>query len=173
MFFKTTNDRINFILKEYQNEKLQKEKPKNIYLNFWLNFSSNFKDPSFVKIISENSMMKQKLKDIFKKIDEFLEDNLATEGTLYLNLEKFSQRIKNNLDTYTLILVRFFDFYHNVKDSEISEIASYFSSYETYFKNFFTFSKYDLANFSNLLSEKPGYAYLDFKGNFSIIIHNI
>jgi hypothetical protein len=80
LFFKTTNDKIYKILSEYQNEKLQKEKARNIYLNFWLNFSSNFRDPTFVRIISENSLMQQKLKEIFSKIDKFLSDNLATEG---------------------------------------------------------------------------------------------
>jgi hypothetical protein len=167
LFFKTSNDKIYKILNEYQNEKLQKDKARNIYLNFWLNFSSNFRDPTFVRIISENSLMQQKLKEIFSKIDKFLSDNLGTEGKILLIIERFSQRIKNNLDSYTLILVRFFDFYHNVKESEISEIANLFSSYEEYFDNFLKFSKYDLAKFSNLLSEKPGWAHLDFKGNFS------
>ena len=71
------------------------------------------------------------------------------------------------MNLFTHILVRIFDFYNNVKESEISEITSAYNIFEKYFENFKKYSKYDLKNFSNLLSEKPGWAYLDFKGNFS------
>ena len=76
------------------------------------------------------------------------------------------------MNLYTHILVRIYDLFKNIKESKLleqvdSQITYY--NYEKYFDNFKKFSKYDLFNFSNLVYEKPGWAYLDFKGNFSKI----
>jgi len=71
------------------------------------------------------------------------------------------------LNLFTHILVRIFDFYYIIKESKISKIVENFPYYEKLFENFKQFSKYDLLNFSNLILEKPGWACLDFKGNFS------
>ena len=51
-------------------------------LNFWLNFSLNFKDPSFVKFLLVSSdvervkFIKQKIKEIILIIVQFLYNNL-------------------------------------------------------------------------------------------------
>lgn len=63
--------------------------------------------------------------------------------------------------------MRIYDLYRNIRESDISEVTERFPNFETYFENFKKFTKYDLYNFSNLVYEKPGWACLDFKGNFS------
>jgi hypothetical protein len=69
------NDKIQKILDEYNKDNYQKD-----YLNFLLNFSCNFRDPTFVKFIKEISDVYTKLMEILKKIENFLEENLSTEG---------------------------------------------------------------------------------------------
>ena len=59
-------------------------------LNFWLNFSLNFKDESFVNLIESDidkqkcSFIKKKLKDIILIIYQFLKQNLSTQGKLII-----------------------------------------------------------------------------------------
>ena len=59
-------------------------------LNFWLNFSLNFKDESFVNLIQSDidkqkcSFIKKKLKDIILIIYQFLKQNLSTQGKIIL-----------------------------------------------------------------------------------------
>lgn len=73
------NDKIQRILDDYNKENYQKD-----YLNFLLNFSCNFRDSTFVKFIKEISDVYNKLVEILKKIEIFMEDNLSTEGKKYL-----------------------------------------------------------------------------------------
>ena len=59
-------------------------------LNFWLNFSLNFKDESFVNLIQSDidkqkcSFIKKKLKDIILIVYQFLKQNLSTQGKLII-----------------------------------------------------------------------------------------
>ena len=59
-------------------------------LNFWLNFSLNFKDESFVNLIESDidkqkcSFIKKKLKDIILIVYQFLKQNLSTQGKLII-----------------------------------------------------------------------------------------
>ena len=76
-------------------------------------------------------------------------------------------RIKRNLTFYTHILSRIFDLYKNLVESEIGYLFENLKNYVRFFDNFKRFSKYDLGHFSDLTWDKPGWAYLDFKGNFS------
>ena len=57
---------------------------------FWLNFSLNFKDESFVNLIESDidkqkcSFIKKKLKDIILIVYQFLKQNLSTQGKLII-----------------------------------------------------------------------------------------
>ena len=59
-------------------------------LNFWLNFSLNFKDISFIKLLQSDIdkekclFIKNKIKDILLIIYQFLNQNLSTQGKIIL-----------------------------------------------------------------------------------------
>ena len=58
--------------------------------NFWLNFSLNFKDISFINLIQSDIdkekclFIKNKIKDILLIIYQFLNQNLSTQGKIIL-----------------------------------------------------------------------------------------
>lgn len=81
--------------------------------------------------------------------------------------------MKKNINLYTHVLERMHELYKNIGDSKIFTILRTLQNYNLCFDNFKKFTKYDLSNFSNAIYDKPGWAYLDFKGNFSKIFFTI
>lgn len=134
------------------------------YLNFWLNFSSSFRDSDFVTYIIKAEDAKKKLINILKLISNFIEENLSSEDTFVLRFAK-------NPKFYSELLCRILDLYCNIKESKLSDLLTQFEKFEVYFKNFQTFSgsKLNLNELRELMFNKPGLAYLDYKGNFSKI----
>jgi hypothetical protein len=77
-------------------------------LNFWLNFSSSFRDTGFVELIQDTARAKTKLENIIKMIHTFFTDNLGTQ-------EKFSVRISKNIKLYSEVFARIIDFITNLQ----------------------------------------------------------
>lgn len=87
-YFSIAKDKLNEIISFKNGNPNEKEIYKS--LNFWLNFSLNFKDESFVNLIESDidkqkcSFIKKKLKDIILIIYQFLKQNLSTQGKLII-----------------------------------------------------------------------------------------
>jgi len=74
-FIKTSNEKIETILKDYNMMKFDQD-----YFNFWLNFSTNFRDGTFISFIADKNQIYDNLKEIMIKIETFLIENLSSEG---------------------------------------------------------------------------------------------
>ena len=87
--------------------------------NFWLNFSLNFKDTSFVNLLlykkdDRATFCINKLKDIIKLIVKFLYDNLKSE-------EAYNRILKNNHTKVYELLLKLKDIIDNVYNSDLKE----------------------------------------------------
>ena len=85
--------------------------------NFWLNFSLNFKDPSFVSLLLNEKderaiFSKKKLKEILTLIVKFLYDNLNSE-------EAYNKNMKNNHSKLYELILKFKDIIDNVYNSNL------------------------------------------------------
>ena len=74
-------------------------------LNFWLNFSLNFKDISLINLIQSEIdkekciFIKNKLKDILLMIYQFLKNNLSNQGIILIFLIFYNRTIFKNIST--------------------------------------------------------------------------
>ena len=74
-------------------------------LNFWLNFSLNFKDISLINLIQSEIdkekciFIKNKLKDILLMIYQFLKNNLSNQGIILFFLIFYNRTIFKNIST--------------------------------------------------------------------------
>ena len=74
-------------------------------LNFWLNFSLNFKDISLINLIQSEIdkekciFIKNKLKDILLMIYLFLKNNLSNQGIILFFLIFYNRTIFKNIST--------------------------------------------------------------------------
>ena len=74
-------------------------------LNFWLNFSLNFKDISLINLIQSEIdkekciFIKNKLKDILLMIYLFLTNNLSNQGIILFFLIFYNRTIFKNIST--------------------------------------------------------------------------
>ena len=74
-------------------------------LNFWLNFSLNFKDISLINLIQSEIdkekciFIKNKLKDILLMIYLFLKNNLSNQGIILIFLIFYNRTIFKNIST--------------------------------------------------------------------------
>lgn len=74
-------------------------------LNFWLNFSLNFKDISLINLIQSEIdkekciFIKNKLKDILLMIYQFLKNNLSNQGIIFFFLIFYNKTIFKNIST--------------------------------------------------------------------------
>ena len=87
--------------------------------NFWLNFSLNFKDTSFVNLLLNKEddrakFSKDKLLEIIKIIVKFLYDNLNSE-------EAFNKMMKNNYQKLYELILKFKDIIDNVYNSKLKD----------------------------------------------------
>ena len=87
--------------------------------NFWLNFSLNFKDISFVNLLlykndDRADFCKKKLKEIIKIIVKFLYDNLNSQ-------EAFNRMLKNNYHKLYELILKLKDIIDNVYSSDLRE----------------------------------------------------
>ncbi len=87
--------------------------------NFWLNFSLNFKDTSFVDLLLNKEddrakFSKDKLVEIIKIIVKFLYENLNSE-------EAFNRMMKNNYHKLYELMLKFKDIIDNVYDSKLRD----------------------------------------------------
>jgi hypothetical protein len=123
-------------------------------LNFWSNFSINFKDETFVMKIIKDKEIKKKLIDIFQKIDVFIS----------CLLESNSIMIKDN-NIVNEIMLKFFHLHQNILESELNIILLN-QNFQRHFFNFMSFYGVDLKKYRKRLFEVKGYSYLDFKGKF-------
>ena len=87
--------------------------------NFWLNFSLNFKDTSFVNLLlSKNddraNFCKKKLKEIVKLIVKFLYENLKTE-------EAFNKVFKDNYHKLYELFLKLRDIIDNIYNSDLKD----------------------------------------------------
>jgi hypothetical protein len=157
VFFIVAKDNIENILKSYSEKNY-----KINYLNFWQNFSCSFRDVGFVNLVKNNQLANSKLVTIIKLIISFFEDNLSTQI-------KFSLKISMNLKIYSEVFSRILDFYLNLQHHKFQFEDIDLQLFDIYFKNFQRFSEpnTDLFEIRRLIFEKPGLAYLDYKGNFS------
>ena len=118
-----------YFTKSYQNlTKILSEKvitnDEEIYkitssFNFWLNFSLNFRDTSFVNLLlckndDRANFCKNKLKDIIKLIVKFLYDNLKTE-------EAFNKIFKNNYHKLYELMLKLRDIIDNIYNSDLKD----------------------------------------------------
>ena len=87
-YFSLAKDKLNEIISFKNGNPNEKEIYKS--LNFWLNFSLNFKDISFINLIQSDIdkekclFIKNKIKDILLIIYQFLNQNLSTQGKIIL-----------------------------------------------------------------------------------------
>ena len=87
-YFSIAKDKLNEIISFKNGNPNEKEIYKS--LNFWLNFSLNFKDISFINLIQSDIdkekcfFIKNKIKDILLIIYQFLNQNLSTQGKIIL-----------------------------------------------------------------------------------------
>ena len=87
-YFSIAKDKLNEIISFKNGNTKEKEIYKS--LNFWLNFSLNFKDISFINLIQSDIdkekcfFIKNKIKDILLIIYQFLNQNLSTQGKIIL-----------------------------------------------------------------------------------------
>lgn len=58
----------------------------NFYHNFWLNFSCNFRDKTFVEYVKADEFLKLKLTEIINHFEAFLTKNLSSKRILFLTL---------------------------------------------------------------------------------------
>ena len=87
--------------------------------NFWLNFSLNFKDTSFVNLLlykedDRATFCKNKLKEIISLIVKFLYNNLKSE-------EAYNRILKNNHSKVYELLLKLKDIIDNVYNSDLKE----------------------------------------------------
>ena len=87
--------------------------------NFWLNFSLNFKDTSFVNLLlckneERAEFCKRKLKDIIQMIVKFLYDNLKSE-------EAFNKMLKNHYHKLHELILKLKDIIDNVYNSSLRD----------------------------------------------------
>jgi hypothetical protein len=87
--------------------------------NFWLNFSLNFKDTSFVDLLLNKEddrakFSKDKLLEIIKIIVKFLYENLNSE-------EAFNRMMKNNYQKLYELILKFKDIIDNVYNSKLRD----------------------------------------------------
>ena len=87
--------------------------------NFWLNFSLNFKDTSFVNLLlckneDRADFCIKKLKEIIKIIVKFLYDNLNSE-------EAFNRILKDNYHKLYELILKLKDIVDNVYGSDLKE----------------------------------------------------
>ena len=74
-------------------------------LNFWLNFSLNFKDISLINLIQSEIdkekciFIKNKLKDILLMIYQFLKNNLSNQGIILFFLIFYNRTIFKTIST--------------------------------------------------------------------------
>ena len=84
--------------------------------NFWLNFSLNFKDKSFVDLLLSKEIKatfcKKSLKQILEDIVKFLFDNFKSE-------QAFNKIMKNNYNKLFELILRFKDIIDNVYESDL------------------------------------------------------
>ena len=89
-------------------------------LNFWLNFSLNFKDPSFVKFLLVSSdvervkFIKQKIKEIILIIVQFLYNNLHCK-------ESSNTLLKENYLKLFELIFKFKDTIDNIYNSDLAK----------------------------------------------------
>ena len=87
--------------------------------NFWLNFSLNFKDTSFVNLLlckndDRANFCKKKLKDIVNLIVKFLYENLKTE-------EAFNEVFKDNYHKLYELILKLKDIIDNIYNSDLKD----------------------------------------------------
>ena len=84
--------------------------------NFWLNFSLNFKDKSFVDLLLNKGIKatfcKQSLKQILEDIVKFLFENFKSE-------QAFNKIMKNNYNKIFEVMLRLKDIVDNVYESAL------------------------------------------------------
>ena len=75
---------------------------------------------------------------------------------------------RNNL-YYAQFVLKFYELFKNLCDCGISEFISkeITESLDKFLNNYMRFSLINLYDFLEVVYEKEGYAFLDFKGNFS------
>src|SRR5690606_25461779 len=97
----------------------------------------------------------------------------SSKGKINFNspifLESYSIVIEKNVFDVLEILLRFMDLFDNILNSELHTLISdqMKKTINECFANFCTFSKIDLGKLREAFYEKVGYAFVDFKGNFS------
>jgi hypothetical protein len=82
--------------------------------------------------------------------------------------EKFSVCLEQKVFEVLEMFLRFKELYENIKNSEVKYfIDDYDEIFTKCLDNFSTYSKIDLSKLREAFYEKVGYAFLDFRGNFS------
>lgn len=73
---------------------------------------------------------------------------------------------KNN-SKFGEVILKFYQLFLNLEGSKLSNLLNIEnkSDLENLFNNYMEFSKINLKDFLNVIYEKEGYAFLDFKGN--------
>jgi len=154
-----SKNNIKQILNSYNDENY-----KISYSNFWLNFSCSFRDIGFRKLVRETYNAQFNIIEILNMIKNFFQENLSSAN-------RFSVRIANNLKLYSDVFARILDLIILLKTHECFEEYYDLDEFDVYIDNFENFSepRTNLQQIRSLLFEKPGLAYLDYKGNFSKI----
>ena len=140
----------------------------SLYSNFWTNFSLNFKDDTYVEAVMKNELNLVLINKILSKILDFLSKPLTSIGNIYKwLLDVFQCAVGKKNSKFGAVILIFYQLFLNLKQSKLSDllIVKNKLDLEDVFENYMKFSKINLKNFLDLIYEKEGYSFLDFKGN--------
>ena len=79
------------------------------------------------------------------------------------------QKVGRNNINYAQFVLKFYELFRNLCDCEISELINkeIKENFDKFLNSYMRFSLINLKDFLEVSYEKEGYAFLDFKGNFS------